>query len=286
MTNLDFVSIDFETLTPELTSACAVGLVKVRNGIVVQKFYSLIKPIPDGRLERNTFVHNISDEMLVDAPTFEELFPVLKRMIGGDVIVCHNRSTDINIIERCMSYYQLSGIDCSGNVCTYELYGKGLMECCKMNGIVFDNHHDALADAEACAKIYLCYNGRINADLARYDLKEILRNKEARTYQHDTLKPLSSDEIEVKDTVFFRRKVVITGVLDAYPDRDRLGETLKSFGADVDTAISGKTNIVIVGHGAGPSKLKKVQEMRDKGKDVQLIYEEELCSIMTEIIKL
>lgn len=42
--NINFVAIDFETMTPELTSACAVGMVQVVNGVIMQKFYSLIKP--------------------------------------------------------------------------------------------------------------------------------------------------------------------------------------------------------------------------------------------------
>ena len=42
METQDIVAIDFETMTPELTSACAIGLVRVHNGVISQKFYSLI----------------------------------------------------------------------------------------------------------------------------------------------------------------------------------------------------------------------------------------------------
>ena len=155
--------------------------------------------------------------------------------------------------------------------------------CCEENGIILSNHHDALADAEACAKLYLCYNGRVSMDQAHYSLKEVMANKEARKYEHDTLMPLSEEEVKNKDTIFFRKKVVITGIFCAYPDRDELGSILKSFGADVDRGISGKTNIVIVGEGAGPSKLKKIEELKAKGKDIRLIYEDELCNIMNKI---
>lgn len=68
METQDFVAIDFETMTPELTSACAIGLVRVHNGVISQKYYSLIKPIPDFRTERNTHVHGLTDEMVADAP--------------------------------------------------------------------------------------------------------------------------------------------------------------------------------------------------------------------------
>ena len=244
-----------------------------------------IKPIPDGRTERNTHVHGITDEMVADAPTFQELFPVIKSFIGNLTLVCHNSSTDINVFRRCMAHYGLTGLDVDNYIDTLDLYGRGLKACCEDNGIVMSVHHDALADAEACAKLFLCYQGCICMDLARYSLKEILADNSSRKYDHDTLMPLSEDEIENKDTIFFQKKVVITGTFCNYPDRDELGSILKSFGADMNTTISGKTDIVIVGEGAGPSKLRKIQELKDKGKDIRMIYEKELCEIMNCIMK-
>ena len=47
MSNLNFCAIDFETMTPARTSACAIGMVEVRDNVIMRKFYSLIKPIPD-----------------------------------------------------------------------------------------------------------------------------------------------------------------------------------------------------------------------------------------------
>ena len=285
METQDFVAIDFETMTPELTSACAIGLVRVHSGVISQKFYSLIKPIPDSRTERNTHVHGLTDEMVAGAPTFSELFPLLKSFIGDFPIVCHKSSTDINVFRSCMEYYGLTGIDLTRYIDTLELYGKGLKTCCEENGILLVNHHDALADAEACAKLYLCYQGHLAKDLAHYDLKEVMANKDARKYEHDTLMPLSEEEIENKDTIFFQKKVVITGVFCAYPDRDELGSILKSFGADINTTISGKTNIVIVGEAAPQSTLKKNQQLNPKRNNIRHNYEKELCEIMSEITK-
>ena len=43
----DFAAIDFETANNERSSVCSVGIVIVRNGEIVDKFYSLIKPEPE-----------------------------------------------------------------------------------------------------------------------------------------------------------------------------------------------------------------------------------------------
>jgi DNA polymerase III epsilon subunit-like protein len=39
----DFAAIDFETANGKRSSVCSVGIVIVRNGEIVDKFYSLIK---------------------------------------------------------------------------------------------------------------------------------------------------------------------------------------------------------------------------------------------------
>jgi DNA polymerase-3 subunit epsilon len=43
----DFVAIDFETANVERCSVCSVGIVIVKDGEIVDKFYSLIQPEPD-----------------------------------------------------------------------------------------------------------------------------------------------------------------------------------------------------------------------------------------------
>ena len=105
--NINFVAIDFETMTPELTSACAVGMVQVVNGVIMQKFYSLIKPYPDERTERNTFVHGITEEMVENAPTWDIVFPVLRSFAQSGCIACHNEGTEANILSRLAEVYNI-----------------------------------------------------------------------------------------------------------------------------------------------------------------------------------
>ena len=48
----------------------------------------------------------------------------------------------------------------------------------------------------------------------------------------------------------------------------------------ISTGISGKTTVVVMGQGAGPSKIKKIEEWQAKGHDIRIIYEEELKQIL------
>lgn len=43
----DFIAIDFETANQEPSSVCSVGVVMVRGGHEVDRFYSLIQPEPN-----------------------------------------------------------------------------------------------------------------------------------------------------------------------------------------------------------------------------------------------
>ena len=56
----DFAAIDFETANNERSSVCSVGIVIVRNGEIVDKFYSLIKPEPEYYTYWCSRVHGLS----------------------------------------------------------------------------------------------------------------------------------------------------------------------------------------------------------------------------------
>ena len=56
----DFAAIDFETANEQRTSVCSVGVVIVRDGEIVDHYYSLIRPEPEYYTYWNTRVHGLS----------------------------------------------------------------------------------------------------------------------------------------------------------------------------------------------------------------------------------
>ena len=56
----NFAAIDFETANQQRTSICSVGIVIVRNGEIVDSYYSLIKPEPEYYSYWNTRVHGLT----------------------------------------------------------------------------------------------------------------------------------------------------------------------------------------------------------------------------------
>lgn len=274
-----FTVIDIETMTPERTSACALGLVRVVNDVIVQKFYSLIKPIPDDRTVTNTHVHGITRKMVENAPTFEELWPTIEHYISGQILAAHNTSFDLDVLKKVSSHYGIT-IPISDIVDTFTLTQLSLEEACKVLHVDLGKHHDALCDATACAEIILVLSG-VELPSPTESIPHFISPKE-KMIKGETKQPLSPEEVENKDTPFFMKKVVLTGNLETFPTREAIAEVLKAYGADINTSISKKTDIVIVGSGAGPSKMQKVADLQAQGYNIRVIEEPELLSIMKE----
>lgn len=159
----NFVAIDVETANNHPESICAIGAVKVENGVITERFYELVKPEPEFYFRYFTQqVHGISREMTEDAPTFDVVWRRLRPMIGNLPLVAHNKAFDEKCIRAAHKVYQMDYPDYPF-LCTVQTARRklprticssfSLPNLCDFLGIPFYNHHNALADAEACAKI-------------------------------------------------------------------------------------------------------------------------------------
>ena len=160
---LDFTAIDFETANSSPASACSVGLVRVRGGEVVATAGWLIRP-PAGHddfQEWNVRIHGIHPEDVVRAATWEQQLDALTGFAGADVLVAHNAGFDLNVLRRACEVTDLDAPPyrslCSLAVArkTYKLESYRLPKAAEAAGFGAFAHHDALADARACAQIVI-----------------------------------------------------------------------------------------------------------------------------------
>lgn len=94
----DFAAIDFETANNERSSVCSVGVVIVRGGEIVDKFYSLIKPEPEYYNYWCSRVHGLCAADTEDAPVFPDVWKQIEPKITGLPLVAHNKAFD----ESCL----------------------------------------------------------------------------------------------------------------------------------------------------------------------------------------
>lgn len=144
--------------------------------------------------------------------------------------------------------------------------------------VALDSHHDALCDATACAEVVLTLSGKKLSHPTGQTKKHI----KAKELSSEAKQPIAAEEVENKDTTFYQKKVVFTGNLTTFPQREVVAELLRKYGADINTSISRKTDIVVMGSGAGPSKMKKIQELQTAGYDIRVIHETEFLQILND----
>ncbi len=160
---LDFTAIDFETANSSSASACAVGLARVRDGRVVATEGWLIRP-PAGHdrfFELNVGIHGIRAEDVQDAKTWSDQLDDLAAFVGDDVLVAHNAGFDMAVLRRacdatgdlCPEYRYVCSLQVSRK--TYELDSYRLPLVAAAAGFLDFAHHDAAADALACAHIMI-----------------------------------------------------------------------------------------------------------------------------------
>lgn len=71
-----FAAIDFETANPRADSACALGVVVVDDGRIVDRIFELIRPVtPESTF---TAVHGLTWAHVRAAPAFGEIWPPIQ----------------------------------------------------------------------------------------------------------------------------------------------------------------------------------------------------------------
>ena len=156
---MNFVAIDFETANYRADSACAVGLVKVTDGEIVEKAVHLIRP--PTREFVFTYIHGLTWKDVAKAEDFATLWPGIESFFeGAEFLAAHNASFDKGVLHACCASYGLPApslpFRCTVQLSrrTWNIRPTKLSDVCQKLGIAL-NHHEALSDAMACAQIYL-----------------------------------------------------------------------------------------------------------------------------------
>ncbi len=165
-----FVAIDFETADKGADSACSVGLVRVEHGVVVKTVVQLIRPprleggdlfTPAPEEFQFTYIHGIKPEQVLDQPTFGQAWPKLSVLLSGaQFLAAHNAPFDAGVLTACCAAAGLPKpahrfVDTVRLArSTWQIYPTKLPNVCERLGIEL-NHHEALSDALACAKIVI-----------------------------------------------------------------------------------------------------------------------------------
>lgn len=273
--SITFVAIDFEKLDDSQLSICEVGLVVFENGKEIGHFHSYIKPVAG--LKRNAWARkklcHITDEMLLEAPSYVQLFPKLKEMVGDKILVSHSKGADLNYIYNMEVHFDLpklysKWIDTQEIARFLNIEGSIPGLYLELLCIPFLDHHKALDDARACGEILESLCSRVDIrrfvhqeDYSPSEKKNDYNDSSIRHTQYGTINVapdgLVINNDMISDSTFFRNKTVALSGMSGN-DKSRIRSFLEAFGAKCTSEPSGKTDVFIINQNAvGPSKRVK-----------------------------
>ncbi len=160
----NFVAFDVETANQNWGSICQMGLVRVIDGEIVERASWLCRP-PEGIDEFDDFnvdCHGITADKVAGEPAVGELFERFTEFVGDLPIVAHNAYFDASALRYAalasgqkVPHIAFACTLAAARAADLGVTNHRLPTVAEHFGVALDNHHDAAADAEACAGVML-----------------------------------------------------------------------------------------------------------------------------------
>ncbi len=154
---------DLETPNRMNNSICSIGLIRTDDfGNEEYRKSYLVNPECDFD-SINTSIHGITLKDVLASSTFIELWDSeLSNIIDGSIVVAHNATFDLSVLDKALSRYGRT-LEPISYLCTLQaarrmlpkLNNYKLPTVCDALGVYLEMHHQALSDAVACMGVYL-----------------------------------------------------------------------------------------------------------------------------------
>ncbi len=302
--SLDFTAIDFETANSYQGSPCSVGLVKVRDGQVVDESCTLVHP--PARFDHfdsfNTWLHGIDARMVAGAPRWRQVADWIVRYAQSDTLVCHNAGFDIGVIRYACIADEIPwpSVDF---LCTlvlarraYRLPSYRLPFVAAQCDVDFHQHHQASDDARCTALIAVAMARKQGAStlaeladsfgvsIGHMETGHYAPSVWRRPGEH-AYKLIRADVNPDADPdhPFYGKVIVFTGALMSRTRQMAWDDVVKA-GGTPERTVTKHTNILVIGD-INPAvlapgmvttgKAAKAFALQDKGQDIELMTEDD-----------
>ena len=290
-----FIAVDTETtgLDFDLCDIIEIGAVKVDNGEIVGSFKTLIKV--DEKLPP-FIVHltGITDEMLVDAPSLNEVMTDFDAFVGDSILLAHNAAFDMNFLYT--AYERALGKPLSNDYVDTlrvarralpQLQHRTLSDLCEAFEVVNEGEHRAYGDALATVQCYLRMRDIVIESLGD---EVAYANSFARgtvSGAHLKAKDIvaTADDIDEGHSLYGMR-CVFTGAMTSMVRADAM-LALKNVGGEPQDSVRKDTDYLVVGNDgygsamqSAPGKIKKAQANQLKGLPIQIISEDTFLAML------
>lgn len=169
-TNDKYIVVDLETTGLDPFSGCEIieiGATEIVSNKIGKNYSRLVKPkgiIPS----YITNITSITNDMVKDAKSLEQVLPNFRQYVGDTTIIAHNAKFDLKFLNY---YLEILGLEKIKNyICTLEMLkkcksykgkNKKLETACDYYNIVNEHAHRANSDTLATAKLFLTIKDKI-----------------------------------------------------------------------------------------------------------------------------
>lgn len=307
---MDFIAIDFEIANNNMNSACSLGMVFVDQNQIIEEKYYLIQPPTMDFDEATTKVHGITANDVLNERKFNEIWEEIKHHFNNQNIVAHNAQFDMSVLHSCLTEYSLAlpefeyicSIPISTRACRGKNVGQSLRDRLAYFDIDLDDHHNALADARACAQLVTtCVSLKKRNSLQTYckmnssipiknfsDLKPNNHFRKKNKFNKITISEIAATvETFNENHVLFGKNIVFTGELQTIERKEAM-QRVVDLGGMIKSSVSRKTNFLIVGiqdksivgEDGLSTKEEKAYDLIDQGFDIKIIKESEFIKLL------
>lgn len=234
-----FVVVDVETANARLSSICQIGVVGFDCGEEVFADSILVDPGVEFS-EVNTSIHGMDAQSVLGAPSFAEHHQALIDRFGVGPVISYSlfdRMAFARACEGCsLPGFNGPWVDALRMVRRAwpgRADGYGLAAMAQGLGITF-RHHDAVEDARAAGKLVIAAEGQSPG------LFQAMLSPSTKAAGASRAKLLATGDGALAGEV-----ICITGALSA--PRAAIAKALAAAGAEVDSSVTKRTSILIVG---------------------------------------
>jgi DNA polymerase-3 subunit epsilon len=174
---MDFVCVDVETANEYAGSICQIGAATFVDGthrpeLDIEMY---IDPEDYFRPEFSE-LHGISELQVSGAPNFEEVYPMLERLLLSRPVLAHSAFDRVSLRQAAARYHRpelslrwLDTLRVARRAWPERMHKEGhrLRDLAKLCGITF-KHHSALQDAWCAGQLFLHACGKTGFDLERW----------------------------------------------------------------------------------------------------------------------
>lgn len=295
----DYTVIDIETtgFSPTYDSIIEIGALKIRDNKVINEYQTLVSSSGISTYGLINDLTGISDEMLLNAPSFESIADKFLDFISEDILVGHNVTFDLNFLYDYI--WKTKSIELKNDFwCTLKISRRAIKK--------IDNHslttmceyfnikpgiHRGLSDCFSTYNLKLALEKYI---LENYGTISTLYKKSYKTTNYSNnftnIAP-TCDEINI-DNPFYNQSVCFTGRLKSFTRKEAV-QILVNLGGNLSKSVNNNTNYLVIGDFTSCSNLsekeksKKLKDAEKKilqGCDLKILNEDDFLELTRETL--